>query len=138
MTNLVQSINARSMAYWGLAGQIVRTIAKESEAHEMGLLSQLLASFGNIVGRGPHTMVGSTRHGANLFVVNVGISSKARKGTAWGEIENLFKNSAPAWSKDRVQTGLSSGEGLIFALADKPSADGCPISRELTPSFSTN
>jgi hypothetical protein len=110
-------------ALWGIAGGIVRSIAKESEAHEMGLLSQLLAGFGNAIGRGPHIQVGAIRHGTNLFVVNVGTSSKGRKGTAWGEVRRILKGAAPEWASERVQSGLSSGEGLIANLSDKSSDD---------------
>ena len=47
--------------------------------------SQLLAAFGDLLGRGPHCVVDATRHGLNLFVVLVGDSSKARKGTSWSQ-----------------------------------------------------
>jgi hypothetical protein len=52
----------------------------------------------------------------NLFAVMVGDSAKARKGSSWSRVEALF---APFedWRK-RVQTGLSTGEGLIAAVRD--------------------
>jgi hypothetical protein len=34
-------------------------------------------------------MVGATRHTLNLFLVLVGESSKARKGTSWNQIARL-------------------------------------------------
>jgi hypothetical protein len=72
-------------ALYGLAGSAVRTLSPHVEAHTAAILLQLLAAFGNVVGPGPHCMVGPTRHGLNLFVVLVGESSKARKGTSWNQ-----------------------------------------------------
>jgi hypothetical protein len=40
-------------ALHGLAGLAVRTIAPHTEAHPASMLLQLLAVFGNLVGRGP-------------------------------------------------------------------------------------
>jgi hypothetical protein len=69
-------------ALHGLPGRIVRLLAPHTEAHPAAILLQLLASFGNLIGPGPHCMVESTRHALNLFVILVGDSSKARKGTS--------------------------------------------------------
>ena len=68
-------------ALYGVAGLAVCGLAPHSEAHPAAILLQLLAAFGNAVGPAPHCMVDATRHGLNLFVVLVGESSKARKGT---------------------------------------------------------
>jgi hypothetical protein len=77
-------------AYNGVAGRAVRTIAPHTEADPAAILLQFLAAFGNIVGPGPHCVVESTRHNLNLFVILVGDSSKARKGTSWRHICRLF------------------------------------------------
>src|SRR3984885_9945772 len=77
-------------ALYGVAGLAVGTLAPHSEAHPAAILLQLLAAFGNAAGAGPHCMVDATRHGLNLFVVLVGESSKARKGTSWNQIRRLF------------------------------------------------
>jgi hypothetical protein len=45
----------------------------------------------------PNCMVESTRHALNLFVILVGDSSKARKGTSWNLIANLFAAVDPSW-----------------------------------------
>ena len=110
-------------ALWGLAGDIVRTIAPHTEADPSALLIQLLVSFGNVVGRGLHFTAGKTRHGLNMFAVLVGETSKARKGTSWGYIKELVSKSDSQWAGDCVQTGLSSGEGVIFAVRDSLGQD---------------
>jgi hypothetical protein len=105
-------------AFYGLPGKIVRTIEPASEADPAALLIQTLVAFGSVVGRTPHFAVEADRHHANEFVVLVGRSSKARKGTSWGRIARLFREAAEQWERERVQTGLSSGEGLIWAVRD--------------------
>ncbi|GEM_PF-6665700 len=44
--------------------------------------------------------------------------AKGRKGTNWDYIENLLSFLEPEWVKN-IQTGLSSGEGLIWAVREK-------------------
>jgi len=68
-------------ALYGLAGDIVRKIAPETESHPAGLLIQTLMYFGNVIGRTAYYQAGETRHYGNLFAVTVGDTSKARKGT---------------------------------------------------------
>ncbi len=91
-------------ALHGIAGFLVRTLAPYTEADPAAVLLQFLAAFGNLVGPAPHCRVGATRHGLNLFVVLVGESSKARKGTSWRQISSLFAEADPFWSAHRVTT----------------------------------
>ena len=106
-------------ALYGLPGRIVHLLAPHSEAHPSAILLQLLAAFGNAVGRGPHCMVESTRHGLNLFVVLVGDSSKGRKGTSWNLIANLFAEVDPSWFSNRVNSARLTALGLLQALRDQ-------------------
>jgi hypothetical protein len=106
-------------ALHGLAGLAVRTIAPHTEAHPAALLLQLLAAFGNLAGRGPHCMVDATRHGLNLFVVLVGDSSKARKGTSWSQIARLFAEVDRPWLSTCVTSARLTGSGLVYALRDQ-------------------
>src|ERR1700685_3665627 len=106
-------------AFYGLAGLAVRTIAPHTEAHPAAILLQLLAAFGNLVGPGPHCIVDATRHGLNLFVVLVGDSSKARKGTSWGQAARLFAEVDRPWLSTRVTSGCLTAGGLVYALRDQ-------------------
>jgi hypothetical protein len=105
-------------AFHGLAGEIVRAIEPHSEADPAGLLIQFLAAFGNVVGASPHFRVEADRHGTNIFVVLVGVTSVARKGTSLGHIRRIFQSADSEWAAGRVLSGLSSGEGLIWAVRD--------------------
>jgi hypothetical protein len=108
----------REEAYYGLAGDIVKTIEPHSEADPVALLVQLLASVGNIVGNKPHFVVEDDIHTLKIYPVMVGDTSKARKGTAWSRIITIIKDIEPEWVKNKVLSGLSSGEGLIYAVKD--------------------
>ena len=105
-------------AYHGLVGRIVRTIEPAPEADPAALLAQAFVAFGNAIGRAAYYTVEGDRHHGNEFIVLVGKTSKARKGTSWGCIFHLFQKADEQWAADRIKTGLSSGEGLIWAVHD--------------------
>jgi len=105
-------------ACYGLAGEIVHTIGPETEADPVALLIQFLTAFGTSIGRSAHHTVESTDHFTNLSIVLVGATAKARKGTSWDHIGRLFKSVDEQWTENRIQSGLSSGEGLIWAVRD--------------------
>jgi hypothetical protein len=104
--------------FHGLAGDVVRLIAPHTEADPVALLVQLLAAFGSALGRTAYFTAEADQHYANLFVVLVGISSKGRKGTSWGHIRRLMQLAEPHWEMHCLQSGLSSGEGLIWHVRD--------------------
>lgn len=104
--------------YYGLAGDLVRTIEPHSEADPVALLVQFLACFGSVIGRGAYYEVEADKHYANIYTVMVGETSKGRKGTSWGHIVKKFRDISPEWAENRIQAGLSSGEGLIWAVRD--------------------
>jgi hypothetical protein len=105
-------------AFHGLAGRIVRMIEPSSEADPVALLVQTLVAFGSIIGRGAHFPVEGDKHHGNEFIVLVGKTSKGRKGTSFNRINRLMTEVEEAWATSRIQTGLSSGEGLIWAVRD--------------------
>ena len=107
-----------SAAFHGLAGEIVQAIEPHTEADRVALLVQLLTATGNAIGRGPGFTVEADRHGLNLFAVLVGASSKGRKGTSWGQVQRVLAGVDPEWTSHHVTHGLSSGEGLIWAVRD--------------------
>jgi hypothetical protein len=106
-------------AFHGLAGEVVRTLEPHTEADPAALLLQFLAAFGNVIDRGPHFQAEADRHALNLFVVLVGETSKARKGTSWAHVFKLVSRCDTNWKDFCIQTGLSSGEGLIHAVRDQ-------------------
>jgi hypothetical protein len=109
-------------ALHGLAGRTVRGLAPHTEAHPAAILLQFLAAFSNLVGPGPHCLVGCTRHGLNLFVVLVGESSKARKGTSWRAISSLFAECDPDWAARCITTARPTSATILHALRDQQPA----------------
>jgi hypothetical protein len=105
-------------ALYGLAGDIVRVLEPASEADPTALLVQTLVGFGNLIGRTAHFCVEADRHFANEYLALIGKTSKARKGTSWGRVHALLRAAELQWATQRVQTGLSSGEGLIWGVRD--------------------
>lgn len=105
-------------ALYGLPGDIVRAIEPQTEAHPVALLANTLVAFGNASGIGAYVQVGPDMHNLNLDVVLVGETAKGRKGTSWGYVRNFYKAVDPSWIEERVMNGLSSGEGLIYAVRD--------------------
>jgi hypothetical protein len=106
-------------ALYGLAGLAVRSLAPHTEADPVAILLQLLAACGNLIGPAPHCLVGSTRHGLNLFVVLVGDSSKARKGTSWRQISSLLAEADPLWASRRVAATRPTANSILLALRDQ-------------------
>lgn len=104
--------------YHGLAGQLVHALEPHTESDPLAILVQLLVAFGNMAGRSAFFAVEADRHYPNLFIALVGPSSKARKGTSWGHARRLLKSVDPTWAETRIVGGLSSGEGLIYAVRD--------------------
>lgn len=110
-------------ALHGLAGDIVKTIEPHTESDQVAILVQLLVAFGNCLGRSPYFMAEADRHGMNLNAALVGETSKGRKGTSWGHSRRLFQSVDAEWTENRILNGLSSGEGLIWAVRDEITKD---------------
>jgi len=109
-------------ALHGVAGLALRNLAPHSEADPVAILLQLLAAFGNLAGPGPHSLVGPTRHGLNLFVILVGESSKARKGTSWRQVAALFAEVDSLWTAHRVTTLRPTANSILNAVSDQQPA----------------
>jgi hypothetical protein len=102
----------------GLAGNVVTRIAPNTEADRVALLLQFLVSFGNAVGRKPYFLIEGTKHYPNLFVVLAGQTAKARKGTSADRIRQLFEVADSECVQNCVRGGISSGEGILWAIRD--------------------
>lgn len=105
-------------ALCGLAGDFVNLVEPQTEADRAALLTQFLVAFGNAAGKAVCRAPDGTPHYLNLFALLCGSTSKARKGSSWHFAKRLFEAADPEWLRERVQTGLSSGEGVIWAVRD--------------------
>jgi hypothetical protein len=102
-------------AFHGIAGELSRLVEPNTESDIAAVLVQFLVGFGNLIGRGPHFLVEDSRHASNLFAAIVGESGKARKGTSLDRVRKLLNAVDETWN---MQGGLSSGEGLTYAVRD--------------------
>jgi hypothetical protein len=105
-------------ALYGLADDVVRVIEPHTEADLVALLIQTRDAFGNVVNRQPHCVGEADYHALNEYAVLVGMTTKGRKGTSSGHVKRLFAPVDPTWAQECIQEGLSSGEGLIWAVRD--------------------
>jgi hypothetical protein len=106
-------------ALCGLSGEIVEAIEPHTEADRVAVLASLLAAFGNAIGRGAFFRVEADVHHLKLNVGLVGDTSKGRKGMSWGHVRELMHATDERWTVERVLHGLSSGEGMIYAVRDR-------------------
>ncbi|HUL47009.1 MAG TPA: hypothetical protein VLV25_07900 [Steroidobacteraceae bacterium] len=106
----------RAAAFTGLAGEITRAIEPHSESDPLAILAQLLVSFGSAIGRGAHYAVEATEHHGNEFVLLIGPSARARKGSSWDHVQRIFAEVDPGWESERIVSGLSSGDYLTHPV----------------------
>ncbi len=106
-------------AFHGVAGEIVRALEPQTEADPVAVLLHVLVGMGNLSGRGPHFRVGGAYHFTNEIAVCVGPTSSGRKGTAKDDTFQLLRAVDETWTDHHVMSGLSSGEGLIWAVRDE-------------------
>lgn len=117
-------------AFNGLAGEIIKIIEPKSEADSAALLVNFLVGFGNLIGTKFSYEVEAHKHPGRLFAVLVGNTSKARKGTSWGHIKDILVKVDSNY-EDRIQSGLSSGEGLIFASCNQSDEENKLVDKRL-------
>jgi histone H3/H4 len=103
----------------GVVGDFMRRVELETEAHPVALAGSLLVAIGNIIGRGPHFMVGRTRHTVNLYLAVVGTTGAGRKGTGGDIIRDCVRLADERWAEFCQSPNLVSGEGVIDALRDR-------------------
>jgi len=119
-----------SAALYGPAGAIVQAIEPHTEADVAALLFTVLVLFGSDAGHIFHALAGGTRHTLNTNIALVGDTAKGRKGSSLGYPKSLFAHVDPIWCREKIVSGLSSGEGIIYAVrdaSDKKDKDGTPL-----------
>lgn len=105
------------VAHRGLLGRLVDLVSPHTEADPNWLLLLGLTCAGSAIGRTVYIQRGGDRHYTNLYACAIGTTGVGRKGSAFSPIADFFKSCDPDWSK-RIVSGLSSGEGLIYAVRD--------------------
>lgn len=114
---------------FGIAGEVAKLAADGTEVDPCPVIFTFLTAAAALFGLNCYINVGETRHYPRLFVCIVGSSSRSRKGSSTGLIRRLIDKVNEMSSGDNrpeslsvIEGGLSSHEGLIFAIRD-PSDD---------------
>jgi hypothetical protein len=109
-------------AFYGLAGEFTKAIARYSEADPVGILLHTLIGAGCLIGSGPHVLIEHSPHSPRLNALLVGATA-SRKGVAWSTPKFVFSQVDGPWVAHRVKSGLSSGEGMIYQVRDANGED---------------
>lgn len=109
-------------AYYGLAGELTKAIAPYSEADPVAILLHTLIGAGCLIGSAPHVLIEHSPHSPRLNALLVG-ETASRKGTAWSTPRYVLSKVDGLWVTQRVKSGLSSGEGLIYQVRDANGED---------------
>jgi hypothetical protein len=104
-------------ALYGLAGELVRAIERETEADPAALLATLLVGFGNAIGASAHANVHADLHPGRFFAAIVGSTSTGGKGTSLATITPFLKAADPLWFEGCRMSGFGSGEALISQVS---------------------
>ncbi len=115
-------------AYHGILMDVVKTACKTSEASPVAVAANFIATFSAMVGRVAFQHIGDGTCHARPFFLLVGRTGKARKGTSEFTIRKIFDaveklTDAEYPRMKRHEGGLSTGEGLGWAIRDKADDD---------------
>ena len=112
--------------FHGYLGDVVRVVDPTTEADPVGVLLSLLATFGACVGPGRYVRVGASKQGARLWPLLIGPTGSGRKGTAWSVASTFFAHAGGEHFLrfNTVNGGLSTGEGFVNLVRDRPDDDG--------------
>lgn len=105
--------------YQGWLGETALALTQTSEADPVAVLVTLMTAFGVMAGPGPYSQISDDRHPALLWPLILGHTGIGRKGTSLGVVRRLIKAADQDFYHENVTSGLSSGEGLIAAVADE-------------------
>ena len=101
----------------GIAGRFLSAVEAITEADPNAILVQFLAAAGNLLGGGPHLLIGERRHTLRVWPLVVGSTSTGKKGTGSGLVFGLLESVDPTWG-DRVRAGIASGEAIVHHVRD--------------------
>jgi hypothetical protein len=114
--------------YYGIAGEVARLASADSEADPMAVYASFLAASAALLGGNAYLSIGDSRHCARVFVALCGASSRARKGTSEKPVRRIIRKTEEVFSRRTngpvdllaiADGGLSSAEGLIYAVRDE-------------------
>ena len=114
-----------------LVRDVVSAACANSEAHPVAVAANFIAFFSCLIGRGLFQRIGDAVIHCRPFLLIIRKSGKARKGTAEHTVRELFRRVGALLrqmlgNEDRMRVhagGLSTGEGIAWAIRDAQEAD---------------
>jgi hypothetical protein len=105
-------------AFYGTLGAFVKSVSVETEADPAAVLIMSMSAISAVFN--PHTFIkaGDAHHPIRINAVLVGPTAWGRKGTAGKIAEAVVRQADDAFGGQIVE-GLSSGEGLLWAIRDE-------------------
>jgi len=104
---------------YGVVGDYVRVWAPHTEAAPVSIYACALAACGSLIGRGPTWHFGNVAHHVRLWPVVIGPSGSGRKSTGITiGVDALLPDLDADFARAKIQSGLSSAEGLIELIRD--------------------
>ena len=108
----------RDEAFYGLAGKVVGLLEPVLETDRPAILSNFLAMTGVLFQHEAYSKVVADTHYPANYYLTVGKSAVGRKGTTTNAMLEVIERVQPGF-KERILSGLSTGQGLIAALIKK-------------------
>ena len=107
----------------GLAGQAVGRLEEHTEADPAAILGTFLAAAGVLFHCGAHVWAGDAEHPARIWPLVIGATAGGMKGTSWAVVRRVLAAADPDFVAEKIDGGLSSGEGLIECVHDPDPLD---------------
>jgi hypothetical protein len=105
-------------AFYGTLGAFVKMVAVETEADPAAVLIMNMSAISAVLDRHTFIKAGDAHHPIRINAVLVGPTASGRKGTA-GKIAEAVAREADDGFIGQIVEGLSSGEGLLWAIRDE-------------------
>lgn len=118
-------------AFFGILKEFVDAATNNSEASPVAIAANVIVWFCAMLDRTVYQWIGDSKIHCRPFFLLVGKSGKARKGTSeslprrvFARVEELRKKKNPNHTSLNIHGGgLSSGEGICFAIRDTAEDD---------------
>lgn len=105
-------------AFYGALGAFVTGVSAETEADPAAVLVMNMSAISALLDPHTHLKAGNAYHPTRINAILVGPTSSGRKGTA-GKIAEAVAREADDGFVGHIVEGLSSGEGLLWAIRDQ-------------------
>lgn len=105
--------------FYGIAGLLANEAAPQVGVSREAVLFQFLIFIGNMCEHKFHFNLGGSKLYLNDYLLIVGETSKAKKGTSLKTVKYFIEKINEDYYKTSIRTGVNSGEGLVNAVRDR-------------------